>query len=448
MYSLNLAPNVSEKMLEADFWTADLDQKTILTDSEIEEFNQEIAERARSNRELAYYADLNSLAAEIKQADLEFKIRNAYRKKIDRKKEYYNLKGELITEAEKKSFLANCNFEDIKEKNQTKTGILIKRSNIRGLPTETVFAAQKESGDQDLMQLTALACGTAVVIDHQSKDNKYYFIESKLVSGWVKKANVALTDDLESAQSYLNSDSFLVVSGSRVETEPDPFKPKVSNRLFQMGDKIPLVEDYNSANDLSNQHPHAQSALGNYLVWIPTKDENGRLKLEKAIIAYSSDIEEGHLDFTRENIIKQAFKMLGERYDWGGRYQRRDCSRFIMDILRSFGFEAPRNADLQELFFTDNKYIFGGDLKERKNKLKNLNPGDLLHMKGHIMLYLGEFMDKDYLIHAASGYSELDQDGNLAAKMVRSVFLMDVEQQLKDSKKSYLEKLVSASKMG
>ncbi|MFN2341015.1 MAG: NlpC/P60 family protein [Halanaerobium sp.] len=451
MYKIKLAPDVEAEMLNSSFWSDKLKNEKLLTAAEIKEINQKIYNKAAEENKEEYYCDLKKFADNLIENKIAVMIDHTFTRKIDAEKNYYNLEGDLLSLEKREEILANAKFNS-EAAAKIKYGILIKRSKIRALPTVITFASEKESGDQDLLQLTALACGTAAVIMAESRDQNWYYIQTKLMRGWVKKDNIALTDSLEAALSYLESESFLVVSGSRVETEPNPFDQDTANRYFQMGDKIPLVEQEGTVQEetveeIPENHPHGQSKLGNYLIWLPTKDKNNNLKYKKGLISAANDLNEGYLDFKRENIVKQAFKMLGERYDWGGKYERRDCSRFIMDVFRSFGIELPRNADLQEKLSPFENYIFSGNSKERRTVLKKLKAGDILHLPGHIMLYLGEYQHKNYLIHAASGYGELDEQGKLKKNSIRSVFIMKLEQLLKDGANTYLEKFSSASKI-
>jgi hypothetical protein len=446
MHKIKLAPNIEEKMLKSSFWSDELKNEIFLSAAETTEFNQKIYNKAARENKEEYYSDLKKFTQNLDEKKIAAMIDNTYTRKIDAEKIYYNLQGNLLSFEKKEEILANLKFNSAAV-TKIMYGILIRRSAIRALPTLTTFASEKESGDQDLLQLTALACGSTALIMAESRDQNWYYVQTKLMRGWIKKDNIALTDSLDTALSYLDTDSFLVVTGSRVETEPNPFAPQTANRFFQMGDKIPLVDQKERIGEIPENHPHGQSNLGNYLVWLPTKDKDNNLKLKKGLIAASNDLKEGFLTFNRENIIKQAFKMLGERYDWGGKYRRRDCSRFIMDIFRSFGIKLPRNADLQEKLSPFENYNFSGDIKKIKTILKKLKAGDILHLPGHIMLYLGEYSNKNYLIHAASGYGELDEKGNLISKSIRSVFIMELEQLLKDGKKTYLEKFSSASKI-
>ena len=68
----------------------------------------------------------------------------------------------------------------------------------------------------------------------------------------------------------------------------------------------------------------------------------------RAWIHGKADVSVGYLPYTRAHILRQAFKMLGENYGWGGQREGRDCSSFIMDIYNVFGIRSPRNADQQE----------------------------------------------------------------------------------------------------
>ena len=302
------------------------------------------------------------------------------------------------------------------------------------------MASSPETIDQDLIQLTALSVGTPCAILHISNDQNWYYVQSIRYRGWVEKARVAVAENKNEALDYLDSDQFLVVTESRVETEPNPFDKDISNILFQMGDKIPLVNNDEIPDSIPENNQQAQSPAGAYVVWIPVKGSKEKLKFKKALIARSNDLNEGYLTYTRENLIKQAFKMMGERYGWGGLYQRRDCSRFIMDIYRTVGIQIPRDAGYPQEKITAGKMLkFSGDLNERKKTMDKLRPGDPIYMKGHVMMYLGKERKEHFLIHSGSGYGKKDKDGNHKSITVHGVFVMRAEQLKKDGNNTYLD---------
>jgi NlpC/P60 family len=61
----------------------------------------------------------------------------------------------------------------------------------------------------------------------------------------------------------------------------------------------------------------------------------------------SKDTSADYLPLTRANIIRQAFKFLGERYGWGDLYNGRDCSGFASDVYRSMDVLLPPNSGAQ-----------------------------------------------------------------------------------------------------
>jgi len=142
------------------------------------------------------------------------------------------------------------------------------------------------------------------------------------------------------------------------------------------------------------------------VVKIPTRDDNGNLKFEYALIPRNADVNLGYLPYTKANIIKQAFKFQGERYGWGGMFNGRDCSAFIMDIYRSMGIKLPRNSSEQGKLAAGIYHEFPKTmtLRERQKIFDKLEPGTGLYMSGHAMLYLGKYKGEYYMIHDFSGF--------------------------------------------
>ena len=70
---------------------------------------------------------------------------------------------------------------------------------------------------------------------------------------------------------------------------------------------------------------------------------DGRLQLAPALIPRGQDARVGDLPLSRANLLRRAFKLLGERYGWGHDYAGRDCSGFLSDVFATFGVRMPRN---------------------------------------------------------------------------------------------------------
>ena len=366
MQKVKLAPGVEEDMLKAKFWIGNNNKNVVMTEKEINKFNQLVFKKAKEKRKEEEFCDLSNYPEMIT------------------KKRLYDLMEDYSLP------------EKIKEK------------------------------------------------DFYNKNSKKI---TKRYRGWIKRDKIAIAENKKEALSYFDNENFLVVTESRVETEPNPFDDKISNVLFQMGDKIPLVKNEDIPQSIPEDNGQAQSPEGAYVIWLPVKGENEKLKFKKALIARSNDLHEGYLSYTRENLLKQAYKLLGERYGWGGLYKRRDCSRFIMDIYRTVGIQIPRDAGFpQEEISAGKSYEFSGDLKERRKVLGKLEAGDPIYMKGHVMMYLGKEKGEHYLIHSGSGYGKYDNNGNHKGITVHGVFVMRAEQLMKSSEKTYLEAFRLAKK--
>ena len=444
---LKLAPGVREEMLNPEFWIENKLKNIIMNRKEIAEFNQLVFKKAKNKENEEEFCDLKNYPQTITKEKLYKLMEDFSLPQRLKEKDFYNINSKEISKKEKKQLIKRINLDEIKEKNEVEFGVLIKRASIRGFPTKEVFATNPETIDQDILQLTALSVGTPCAILHISNDKKWFYIQAKRYRGWVKRDKVARAESKKKALSYFNTNNFLIVTESRVETEPNPFDKQISHILFQMGDKIPLVKDTEIPDSIPENNQQAQSPEGAYVIRIPVKGKNEKLKYKKALIARSNDLSEGYLRYTRENLVKQAFKLLGERYGWGGLYQRRDCSRFIMDIYRTVGIQIPRDAGFpQEEISAGKVYEFSGGLKERRKVLDKLEAGDPIYMKGHVVMYLGKINGEHYVIHSGSGYGKKDKNGDHKPITVHGVFVMKIEQLMKSSKTTYLESFKLAKK--
>jgi cell wall-associated NlpC family hydrolase len=131
--------------------------------------------------------------------------------------------------------------------------------------------------------------------------------------------------------------------------------------------------------------------------------------------------------------------MLNEPYGWGGEDGFHDCSSFIQDIFKSFGFTLPRNADAQEML-PGKRFSFKNlNDDERLDIIKKLKPGALLFMKDHVMLYLGYFDSSAYVINDITSYYE-----NNTLINDYKVAVTDIINARRRDNKSFLESLTTA----
>ncbi|HHW57572.1 MAG TPA: glycoside hydrolase [Clostridia bacterium] len=386
-----------ENLLEAEYWIEKINDadKVIMAQREIEDFNRRIIDKV----ETVY--DIKNYKESFKKDEL-LKLIKAY--EIP-KKPMYNKKRESIKEDFYEEIIKNTNIEEIEEVNLVKYGIVIKNTSIRSFPTEEAVFDKEGDIEFDRFQETGCQAFEPVVILHESKDKKWYFVQMYNYRGWVKKEDIAIAKDKKEIFDYVNSNSFLVVTGNYIKTQSNPFDNRVSKVEFTMGTKI-YLEGKNILEQVGNQ-----LVIGNYLVKLPVRGEEGGLEFKYALISKKEDVNAGYLPYTRENILKQAFKLIGDRYGWGDSLGGRDCSSYIMYIFKTFGIRLPRNANEQEVS-EGKSYKFSKkiSIKERIEIFDGLKPGALVYMPGHTMMYIGKEKKLPYIIHDFHGYGEKKED--------------------------------------
>ncbi|SDF12763.1 NlpC/P60 family protein [Thermoanaerobacter thermohydrosulfuricus] len=388
---------VIEDMLSPEYWIRKIDNadKVIMTPQEIENFNRKIINK------VGMVCDIETYKESLKKDEL-IKLIKSY--EIP-KKPMYNRYGNLIEEDFYDDVIENTNLEKIEDVNPVKYGIAIRNTSIRSFPTEEAVFDKQGDIEFDRFQETGCQAFEPLVILHKSKDRKWFFIQMYNYRGWIKAEDIAISKDKKELFDYVNSYKFLVVTGNYTKTRSNPFDISISKLEFTMGTKIPL-----ETNKVP-RHIGNQSVEGNYVIKIPVRDSNGNLQFKYSLISKKEDINLGYLPYTRENILKQAFKLLGDRYGWGDSFGGRDCSSYIMYVFKTFGIRLPRNADEQEISEGKSyKFTEEMSIEERIKVFDSVKPGALVYMPGHAMMYIGKEKGISYIIHDFHGYGEKKED--------------------------------------
>ena len=148
--------------------------------------------------------------------------------------------------------------------------------------------------------------------------------------------------------------------------------------------------------------PLAGREEGAFLVWMPFRGEGGRAELKKLYVDSKADVSIGFLAYSQANVIREAFKLLGARYGWGGMYDGRDCSAFTQDVFLPFAIAMPRNSKDQIFVGTQiNHFRPMEDPEGKAAAIRSGAPGiTIMTMPLHQMLYLGEVNGQFYAIHS------------------------------------------------
>ena len=386
-------PKVSEEMLYPEFWIKNISHanKIIATPEEIEAYNRETINICE------VVVDLENYQESFTKEELTQLINNLSKVPDSPR---YNSKGEKVEKEYYDMLIENLNLEGLKEINHVRYGVTVRRTEMRTFPTYDRLFSSPEDYNIDRFMETAVYAIEPMVILHESKDGEWYFAQIYNYLAWIPVKDVAVTDR-ETLFQYVNRKDFLVVTGSKVNTNYNPIKQEISELQLDMGVRIPLANLEEIKEDFYGQNP-----AGNFVVKIPTRNENGNLEFDYALIQRTADVNLGYLPYTKANIIKQAFKFQGERYGWGGMFNGRDCSAFIMDIYRTMGVKLPRNSSEQGKLAAGIYQEFSETmtLDERQKIFNKLEPGTGLYMSGHAMLYLGKYKGEHYMIHDFSGF--------------------------------------------
>ena len=188
---------------------------------------------------------------------------------------------------------------------------------------------------------------------------------------------------------------------------------------------------------------HGQNPLASYIVSLPVRNADGSLAFVSALIPRSADVSQGYLPFTANNILQQAFKFLGERYGWGHDYNGRDCTGFISEIFRSFGFVMPRNSGQQgKGAYGDNiRFDQSSNAQEKLSAIQKARVGDLFYFPGHVSLYLGMQDNQPFMIHDVNTLIYPLENGQLYRGTLNGVVVTPMLPLNANTEQSYLDAL-------
>ena len=273
----------------------------------------------------------------------------------------YDREGRLIDEAHKSDVMKKRNMEGI-GKHPVKRGIVTARANLRSFPDNKPY--RKTANNQyDSIQQTELHFATPVLVLHHSLDGKYYFVESYNYKGWVDSTRIAVTDDVKLWESIAKPESYVRITATSVY---------LANHEVDMGVKLPLLRDRGDRYDVT----------------IPLRRDDGTLATNyQTVRAEYATI--GDLTYTYENFIVQAFKYKGVMYSWGGLDHGVDCSGFISNVMRTFGFMLPRDTKDQQSVVGTAQDVRGKSHGEIGAILAETSAPTAVYTPGHVLFYLG-----------------------------------------------------------
>ncbi len=364
-----------------------------------------VADMKRIPQNPAYYASQIKPFSKSKQKKLDKEFNKKYFKpwtinKLDipkqdfgwevrfiTKKPIYRAKGSVIRSSIYNKWIDNAHYEHINSKKYK--AITIRRTNVRALPTSASFYRDpRKTGEGfpfDYNQNSALHINIPLIISHYSRDKRWAFVQASYSFGWVKTSDLALVNN-DFIKKFKN-DNYAMVIKDNLRLYHD--KKDIS--LVKLGALFPIAKD--------GKH---------YLV--ASRDKKGHAEIEKIIATKTNILAKKPLPFTPKNVSMVAREFYGEPYGWGGSYECRDCSATTRDFLGTFGIFLRRNSSAQA---KDGKRINIRGLSKAKKKKKIIQKAEpfrsLLHVTGHIVLYLGHYKGEPVIMHTYWGIRKKDR---------------------------------------
>jgi hypothetical protein len=309
-------------------------------------------------------------------------------------------------------------------------GMVLEHVMGRVWPTPIPVMSTIDDNEFDQAIASTLNIGDPVALLHTSKDGLWSYVQSESFSCWLPSSSVAF-GDIDTIRELRDRYTPLVVIGERASLFGDP------------GDRAALCY-------LPTGTCFPVRSVGNAFceVLIPGRGMKNELVVKRGYVRRDSSISLGFLPFTLRNVYERCFALYGGRYGWGGEYETRDCSSFVMEVFRCFNIRLPRNSASQAKAGTRMFQVADMDRAARLELLRT-QPGGvtLLYMPGHIMIYLGESGGKPYAIHDFWAWREGVEGVDVAHRAAR-IAVTDLFLGEGSSRKAFIDRLATVVMIG
>ena len=415
--NITYAQHVTKAMTKTSYWKNKTQSvnKVLMTIDEIKALNKKIVD----NKEETNVIDLETITQPLNISTVE-----KYKKNGNLRQLYIN--GNPINQQEYITNFENA-LTTSKYPDGTKKGekifyaVVTKRADLKVWPLDEYIGYSATDPD-DEGENCALNVNEPVVIrDVCNIDGKtFYYCQSKTCPGWVNSENLAICDSkeewIDAWKIDISKKDFLVVLQDKITLEQSASEPQTSDVKLMIGTNLKLVPEKNMPQNLGER-----GTWNNYVVYLPTRDNNGKYVKQYALISEHYNVSIGYKEMTQANILDVAFTCLGNRYGWGGMLGAMDCSAYTQAIYKCFGLQLPRNTTWQQKVPGKVTDISKLTDSEKQSYLETIPVGSLLYFPGHTMMYVGSEEGRGYVISATGSLS--DSDGDLNVRSMYSVIL-------------------------
>jgi hypothetical protein len=379
-------PAFSDEMLTPDFWIGRLlEPNAVLLDA-----GQTAAKRTLVYAPQGGFNDLQAIPATLNREQVGAWLKQAEQSPV---KIGVDDAGKPVAPSTLATIRRNAAPERIAASTPVRYGLSVRRAPLRTLPTERIFYAAADQRDYESLQAGILFVGEPVVIAHASLDAKWLLVMSTQGPAWVRANDIA-EGSRDAVFGYAARAPGRVITGDQARTVFTPEAPELSELLLDMGTALPIA-DVPADQPVNGASPYASWPLA-----LPVRAQGGKLEFKAALLRRSADSAPGYLPLTRANIIRQSFKLLGERYGWGHQFNARDCSGLTGEVYRSMGVLLPPFSGVQgsSSAFQHRSFTEKDSHADRLRALAEAEVGDLIVVPGHVLMIIGHLKDEPYVI--------------------------------------------------
>jgi len=379
-------PAFAEDMLTPQFWI----ERTAAPDAVLLTPAQTASRRAAAYRPGGGFIDLTQLPTTLTRAQVTDWIKQAGQTPV---KLAVDEDGQPVADATLRRLRANTATDRVAGSAPARYGLAVRRAPMRALPSADHYFAAADARDYESLTAGVLFPGEPVVIAHASADGQWLLVMTTQGPAWVAAMDVA-EGPAQTVFAYAARSPDVVVTGDHVRTVHTPEAPPVSELDLDMGVGLPLA-------DVPPDEPvNGASGYASRAVQLPVRRADGSLAFQAALIRRSAETAPGYLPLTRANILRQAFKFLGERYGWGHQFNARDCSGLVSEVYRSMGLLLQHSSALQGsgTAFPHRLFTAKDTHAERLRALRLAEVGDLIVVPGHVLMIIGHVDGAPYVI--------------------------------------------------
>ena len=393
---VRMLDDVTPDMMNCDYWIAtgmaggfDMDEPLMDAD-QIASFNEEnitVFEREDGTELFS----LPGIGETVSGDDLRYLLEANRSQVPDDPSEYY-LNGAPTTRSYWDGLVALDNLSAVEDEMPVRFAYTVKRATVRLFPTEDRVFESSSDRYFDYLLFSECMPFMPVAVLHESTDGNYYYVVFDSFAAWVRKDAIAFCHNRDEWETRQNPAQFLTVIEREIRLGNDPYSPATTNLVLPMGTKMELVPVSAAPASIGQR-----TTYGDYVVKVPTRGSDGFIVDEYVLIPVSDDVIVGVLELTPANILRETFKLLGDRYGWGGDLQANDCTGISREIYNTFGVKLPRT---RQSLVTGIHKVDLTDLDEssRVDAIRQLAPGSLISMPGHMTIYIGMVNDRPYVI--------------------------------------------------